>query len=301
MIPSLVILAAGIGSRYGGLKQMDPIGPSGEIILDYSIYDAIRAGFGKIIFVIKKDIENAFKEIIGSKYENRITVEYVYQELDDLPEGFSLPEGRKKPWGTAHALLMAESVVQEPFAVINADDFYGRSGYQLLFDFLSGINSLAGTEFCMVGYELRKTLSDFGDVSRGVCSCDPGGYLEDVVERIRIFKDGNAAGYKDKSGRSFLLTGDEIVSLNLWGFTPSVFGFVREQFIEFLKKWRTEKKYEFFIPSVVGRFVKEGKATLKVLESRDSWFGITYKEERENAISNIRKLIDEGVYPVKLT
>ncbi len=301
MIPSLVILAAGIGSRYGGLKQMDPIGPSGEIIIDYSIYDAIRVGFGKIIFVIKKDIEDAFREIIGSKYEDRITVEYVYQELYDLPEGFSVPEGRKKPWGTAHALLMAESVVQEPFAVINADDFYGRSGYQLLFNFLSGISSLAGTEFCMVGYELRKTLSDFGDVSRGVCSCDPGGYLEDVVERIRIFKDGNAAVYKDESGRSFPLTGDEIVSLNLWGFTPSVFGFIREQFIEFLKEWGTEKKYEFFIPNVVGRFVKDGKATLKVLESRDSWFGITYKEERENAISKIRKLIDEGVYPVKLT
>jgi dTDP-glucose pyrophosphorylase len=246
MIPSLVILAAGIGSRYGGLKQMDPIGPSGEIIINYSIYDAIKAGFGKIIFVIKKDIEDAFKEIIGSKYEDRITVEYVYQELDDIPEGFFVPEGRKKPWGTAHALLMAEPVVQ-------------------------------------------------------VCSCDPGGYLEDVVERIRIFKKGNAAGYKDEAGRFFPLTGDEIVSLNLWGFTPSVFGFIREQFVEFLKEWGTEQKYEFFIPNVVGRFVKEGKATLRVLESRDSWFGITYKEERENAISKIRKLIDEGVYPVKLT
>jgi len=300
MIPSLVILAAGIGSRYGGLKQIDPIGPSGEIIIDYSIYDAIRAGFKKIVFVIKKDIEDAFKEIIGGKYENRIKVEYVFQELQNLPEGYSAPEGRIKPWGTGHALLMAESAVEEPFAVINADDFYGRSGYTLLFDFLSGIENLSSTDFCMVGYRLRNTLSEYGSVARGVCKRDSRDYLEDVVERTQIFKEGNAARYTNSRGESFPLSGDEIASLNLWGFTPSVFGLIREQFVDFLEEQGTEMKYEFFIPSIVGRSIKERKASMKVLESNDSWFGITYKEDKEKVVSSVRKLIDEGIYPEKL-
>jgi len=232
--PTLLVLAAGMGSRYGGLKQIDPVGPGGETIIDYSIYDAMRAGFGKLVFVIRKDIEQQFREIVGSRFEKRIAVEYVFQELDKLPAGYSLPAGRTKPWGTTHAILMAEDVIKEPFAAINADDFYGQQAYQLLATHLQ-----SGTpDYAMVGFILRNTLSDFGSVARGVCRVDANNYLTSVVEMMKIERDGNGAKNTDAAGQITKLSGDEAVSMNFWGFTPALFAQLRTQFDAFLKKHR---------------------------------------------------------------
>ena len=294
--PTLLVLAAGMGSRYGGLKQIDPVGPAGETIIDYSIYDALRAGFGKLVFVIRKDIEQQFREIIGARFEKRVAVEYVFQELDKLPPGFSLPAGRTKPWGTTHAILMAENVVKEPFAAINADDFYGQQAYKLLANYLTSGSS----DYAMVGFILKNTLSDFGSVARGVSRTDAADYLTSVVEMMKIERDGAAAKNTDAEGKITRLTGDEAVSMNFWGFTPALFPQLKTKFTEFLKKSGGELKSECYIPSTVNDLVIAGQAKVKVLRTHDSWFGVTYREDRPMVVESIRKLIARGDYPEKL-
>ena len=294
--PTLLVLAAGMGSRYGGLKQIDPVGPSGETIIDYSIYDAMRAGFGKLVFVIRKDIEQQFREIVGARFEKRIAVEYAFQELDKLPAGYSLPTGRTKPWGTTHAILMAENVVKENFAAINADDFYGRNAYDVLAKHLT-----SGTpDYAMVGFILKNTLSDFGTVARGVSRVDASNYLTNIVELMKIERDGNGAKDTGADGKITPLTGDEAVSMNFWGFTPALFPQLRVAFENFLKKSSNEQKSECYIPATVGDLVTSGQAKCKVLRSPDSWFGVTYREDRPNVVESIRALVAKGEYPEKL-
>lgn len=294
--PTLLVLAAGMGSRYGGLKQIDPVGPAGETIIDYSIFDAMRAGFGKLVFVIRHDIENAFREAIGARFEKRLPVEYVFQELDKLPPGFSVPPKRTKPWGTGQAILMAADVIREPFAAINADDFYGAASFRVLAEHLRS----GSADYAMVGFVLRNTLSEFGSVARGVCRVDANGYLEGVTELTKIEKDGNGAKYTDASGAVQRLSGDEPVSMNMWGFTPSLFAHLREQLIEFLKQHGQEEKSEMYIPMVVNELVRARQERCKVLRSTDSWFGVTYREDRPFVVEGIRKLIARGGYPEKL-
>jgi hypothetical protein len=294
--PTLLVMAAGMGSRYGGLKQIDPVGPNGETIIDYSIYDALRAGFGKLVFIIRHDIEAQFREIIGVRFEKRIAVEYVFQELHKLPPGFAVPSGRTKPWGTAHAILMAAEAVREPFAAINADDFYGAEGYRLLTQhFASG-----SPDYAMVGFILRNTLSDFGSVARGVCRVDDNGFLKTVAELTKIERDGDAAKNTDAAGQITRLTGDESVSMNMWGFTPALFSQLQTGFAAFLKKSGAELKSESYIPSAVNELVVAGQARVKVLRTNDSWFGVTYREDRPHVVENIRRLIARGDYPEKL-
>jgi hypothetical protein len=294
--PSLLVLAAGMGSRYGGLKQIDPVGPGGETIIDYSIYDALRAGFGKLVFVIRKDIEKDFREAIGARFERRTQVEYVFQELNQLPAGFSAPPGRTKPWGTAQAILAAAETIHEPFAAINADDFYGANSFRILAEHLRS----GGLDYAMVGFILRNTLSKFGSVARGVCRADDKGFLESVTELTKIEKDGTRARYTDASGAAHSLTGDENVSMNMWGFTPSLFGFLREEFVAFLQKHGQEEKSECYIPTVVNALVTAGKVRCRVLRTTDSWFGVTYREDRPFVVEGIRRLIARGDYPEKL-
>ncbi len=295
--PTLLILAAGMGSRYGGLKQIDPVGPNGETIIDYSIYDALRAGFGKLVFVIRHDFEKAFKEIIGARFEPRVPVEYVYQELDRLPPGFSVPAGRTKPWGTTHANLLTEDVIREPFAAVNADDFYGRQAYEVLARHLS-----SGTpDYAMVGFILRNTLSDHGSVARGVSRVEGDNYLQSVVEMMKIEPDGHGAKNTWPDGKVTKLTGDEAVSMNFWGFTPAVFGQLRDNFTAFLKKSGQEEKSECYIPTTVNELITSGLGRVKVLRTNDSWFGVTYREDRPRVIESVRQLIARGVYPEKLS
>jgi NDP-sugar pyrophosphorylase family protein len=294
--PTLLVLAAGMGSRYGGLKQIDPVGPAGETIIDYSIFDAMRAGFGKLVFVIRKDIEPQFREIVGTRFEKRIAVEYVYQELDKLPAPYTLPAGRTKPWGTTHAILMAEGVVKEPFAAINADDFYGQQAYQLLAQHLTS----GTTDYAMVGFILRNTLSKFGSVARGVCRVDKKNHLKSVVEMMKIEPAGGGAKNTDAEGKITKLTGDEAVSMNFWGFTPMLFPQLRAQFDAFLKKSGTEVKSECYIPITVNDLVVTRQAKVKVLRTNDSWFGVTYREDRPQVVESIRQLIAQGKYPEKL-
>jgi hypothetical protein len=294
--PTLLVLAAGMGSRYGGLKQIDPVGPSGETIIDYSIYDAMRAGFGKLVFVIRKDIEKDFREIVGQHFEKRIAVEYVFQELDKLPAPYKLPAGRTKPWGTTHAILMAENVVKENFAAINADDFYGQNAYKVLAQHLTS----GTTDYAMVGFILRNTLSDFGSVARGVSRVDANNYLTNIVEMTKIERDGSAAKNTDADGKITKLDGDEAVSMNFWGFTPALFPQIKVEFEKFLKKSGGEQKSECYIPATVGDLVTSGQAKCKVLRSPDSWFGVTYREDRPTVVESIRKLIARGDYPEKL-
>ena len=300
MKPTLLVLAAGMGSRYGGLKQLDQVGPSGETIIDYSIFDAIRAGFGKVVFIIRRDIEDAFKEAIGSRYEGKIKVEYAFQQLDALPEGFSVPEGREKPWGTGHAVYTARELINEPFAVINGDDFYGREGFQLLADYLSQAKDGDKADFSMCGFIMRNTLSDNGSVSRGVCEVDEKDNLTEVVEHTKIERNGNGAKSYLEDGSVVDFTGDEIVSMNMWGFTPSLFDHMQEMFVEFLKERGQEMKSEFFIPLVADTLIKQGKAEVKVMTSQDEWFGITYREDKPAVIESIKELVAQGVYPNKL-
>jgi hypothetical protein len=285
-----------MGSRYGGLKQIDPVGPAGETIIDYSIYDAMRAGFGKLVFVIRHDIEQQFREIVGSRFEKRIAVEYVFQELDKLPTGYSLPAGRTKPWGTTHAILMAEPVIKEPFAAINADDFYGKSAYTVLAKHLT-----SGTpDYAMVGFVLKNTLSANGSVARGVSQTDANHYLTSIVEMMKIEPDGQGAKNTDADGKVTKLTGREAVSMNFWGFTPALFPQIQAVFENFLKRSGGEQKSECYIPLTVGELVTTGQAKVKVLRSPDSWFGVTYREDRPDVIESIRKLIAKGEYPEKL-
>ena len=294
--PTLLVLAAGMGSRYGGLKQIDPVGPAGETIIDYSIFDAMRAGFGKLVFVIRKDIEQQFREVIGSRFEQRIAVDYVFQELDKLPTGFSLPAGRTKPWGTTHAILMAENVVKENFAAINADDFYGRNAYNVLAQHLTS----GSPDYAMVGFILKNTLSDHGSVARGVSRVDANNYLTHIVELTKIERDSSGAKDTAADGKITKLTGDEAVSMNCWAFTPTLFPKLKIAFEAFLKKSGGELKSECYIPATVGELVNTGQAKCKVLCSPDSWFGVTYREDRPMVVESIRKLIAKGDYPEKL-
>lgn len=300
MKPTLLILAAGMGSRYGGLKQVDAVGPAGEAILDYSVFDAVRAGFGRLVFVIRHDIEAAFRQAIGNKFANRIPVAYAYQELDLLPPGFALPANRKKPWGTAHAILAAAGLIQEPFAVINADDFYGASSFQTLGQYLNQSRATAVADYSMVGFVLRHTLSDHGTVSRAICETDADRNLLSIVERTKIEKDGNAARYLDEAGHAHPLTGSELVSMNMFGFTPSVFDQLRREFAGFLRDNIQNEKSEFYIPTPVNHLIGAGQARMKVLESQSAWFGITYREDKPMVVASIRRLIEQGDYPLQL-
>jgi hypothetical protein len=294
--PTLLVLAAGMGSRYGGLKQIDPVGPAGETIIDYSIFDAMRAGFGKLVFVIRQDIESAFREAIGARFEKRLPVEYVFQELNKVPPGYSVPPNRKKPWGTGQAILMAQDAVREPFAAINADDFYGAASFRVLAEHLQ-----SGTpDYAMVGFVLRNTLSEFGSVARGACRVGADGYLQGVTELTKIEKDGAGAKYTDAAGVVQCLSGDEPVSMNMWGFTPSLFAHLRGQLAEFLNRHGQEEKSELYIPSVVNELVGAGRERCKVLRSTDSWFGVTYREDRPLVVEGIRGLIARGAYPKML-
>jgi NDP-sugar pyrophosphorylase family protein len=294
--PTLLIMAAGMGSRYGGLKQMDPFGPGGETLIDYSIYDALRAGFGKAVFVLRKEFEPAFRETVGRRFEKRIAVEYVLQELDKLPAGFSVPPGRTKPWGTTQAILVAAGAIDEAFVVVNADDFYGADGYRLLARHLHS----GAEEYAMAGYILRNTLSEFGTVTRGVCRVSDDGYLESVVEMMKIARDGTHAISTEASGATTRLEGSEVVSLNFWGFTPRIFPQLEEHFKRFLAAHGTEENSECYIPRVVNDLVTAGQARVKVLRTQDEWFGVTYREDRERVVENIKRLIRGGVYPERL-
>ena len=297
MKPTLVLLAAGMGSRYGGLKQLDPMGPNGETLMDYSVFDALRANFGKVVFIIRKDIEEAFKKQIGSKYEKFVPVEYAFQDLNDLPGGFKAPEGRVKPWGTGHAIYAARNVVKGPFVVINADDFYGQDGYQKLADFLC---SSKNNEFAMCGFKIKNTASENGSVSRGLCTTNAEGNLVDVVEHTKIVKENGKYISNLEDGSRVEIPGDAIVSMNMWGFQDTLFNYLEELFTEFLKEKGTELKSEFYIPFVVDSLVKAGRCTTKVLVSESAWFGVTYPEDKPLVQSSLQKLIGENIYPEKL-
>jgi len=300
MKPTLLILAAGIGSRYGSLKQLDPIGPSGETIIDYSVFDAAKAGFGKVVFVIRESIEKEFKDYFSERFPESIKVEYVFQEIDKLPQGFNVPEGRTKPWGTAHAVLMAAEVIKEPFVVINADDFYGYESFKIVADFLSLPKNNSTPEFCMAGYLLKNTLSDFGSVSRGICVTDEYGNLKSVTEVTNIEKSEKGIGCFDSDNNWNTFTGEEIVSMNFWGFTPEIFEYINGYFVEFIKENHDNPKAEFYIPLVVTKLIESGIVETKVLKSEAKWFGVTYKEDKQNAVKKLLELIKKGNYPKNL-
>lgn len=299
MKPALLVLAAGLGTRYGGLKQIDAVGPNGETIIDYSVYDALRAGFGKVVFVIRHYFEDAFREKVSSKFDDFVQTVCAYQELDACLRDYVTTIDREKPWGTGHAILVARDVIDEPFAVINADDYYGPNSFAAILRFIAAKDA-APDEHAMVGYTLRNTLSDYGAVSRGVCECDDQMFLRKIVERKAIEKHADGARYFDADGTEHPLTGDEIVSMNLWGFQPSVFDHFQSSFDRFLREQGDRDNSELLIPSVTDDLVKSGKVTVKVLRTDDSWFGVTYRRDRPIAIECVRQLIDEGVYPEKL-
>ena len=292
-----------MGSRYGGLKQLDGLGPNGETIMDYSIYDAIQAGFGKIVWVIRKDFEQDFREKILSKYEGHIPCEIVFQSLDKIPEGYSVPEGRTKPWGTNHAVMMAKDVIKEPFCVINCDDFYNRDCFKVIGKFLSELPEGSNGKYAMVGFRVANTLSDNGSVSRGVCAKDANGHLTSCVERTEIERqaDGKVA-YKDEKGEWVSIPDSTPVSMNVWGFTPEYFDYSEKLFKEFLDQPATKAnpKAEYLIPWVVDKLIKSGKATCQVLDTTSKWFGVTYSADRPGTVERIQKLVDEGIYPNKL-
>ena len=298
MKPSLLVLAAGLGSRYGGVKQIDPVGTHGEALLDYSVFDALRAGFGKIVFVIRKDFEDDFRRVVLSKYQGKVQCELCFQSVDKVPEGCSFNPERTKPWGTNHAVLMGRELIHEPFAVINADDFYGRESYQVLADFLRSVEGKSG-QYCMVGYRVANTLSENGTVSRGVCTTDADGHLTDVIERTKI---------EDKNG-TIVFTENDVdtpldpmtpVSMNMWGFTPEYFDYSEKAFRLFLNEHGQELRSEFYIPTLVNQLITEGKATCKVLDTPSKWFGVTYSEDRPQVVMKINQLIAKGEYPAKL-
>lgn len=302
MKPTLLLLAAGMGSRYGGLKQLDGLGPNGETIMDYSIYDAIQAGFGKIVFVIRRDFEDQFRQQVLSKYEGHVPVELCFQSIDDLPEGFTVPEGRQKPWGTNHAVLMAKDIIKEPFCVINCDDFYNRDCFKVIGRFLADLPEGSENSYAMVGFRVGNTLSENGSVSRGICSKDAEGNLTTVVERTEIVRqeDGQVA-YRD--GEEWVTVEEETpVSMNVWGFTPDYFKHSEEYFKEFLADPKNQQnlKAEFFIPLMVNKLINEGTSTVKVLDTTSKWFGVTYSEDRPGTVERIKQLVDDGTYPQQL-
>lgn len=299
--PQLVIMSAGIGSRYGGLKQIDPIGPSGEIIIDYSLFDAIKAGFRRIVFIISKRIEESFKEKIGSVVEQKAEVKYVLQETDNVPEGFRVPARREKPWGTAHALLCARDTIDAPTAVINADDFYGAESFRILYDFLKKREDDNGVyDFCVVGYTLENTLTDHGHVARGICSVTTEGYLSEVIERTKIQKFSDGPKYTEDNENWIPISQGSIVSMNMWGFTTGYYSELESRFSKFLEKNGEDLKAEFFIPTDVNDLLVENKATVKVLSTPDKWFGVTYKEDKPVVKKAILELTQKGYYPENL-
>ncbi|MEG1544059.1 MAG: nucleotidyltransferase [Tannerellaceae bacterium] len=299
MKPTLFVLAAGMGSRYGGLKQLDGLGPNGETIMDYSIFDAIRGGFGKLVFVIRKSFEADFREKIISKYENHIPVEVVFQDLNDLPAGFTCPEGREKPWGTNHAVLMGQHVIKEPFAVINADDFYGSDSFAVLGKALSEMEGKKN-DYCMIGYRVGNTLSESGSVARGVCSTNAEGYLTTVVERTAIARVDGDIQFTDENGKKVVLEENTPVSMNMWGFTPDYFKYSEEFFSAFLKENISNLKCEYFIPLMVNELIVNNVARVKVLDTTSKWFGVTYAADRQGVVDKIQALVDAGEYPAKL-
>lgn len=302
MKPTLLVLAAGMGSRYGGLKQLDPMGPNGETVLDYSVFDAIRAGFGRVVFIIREDFAEAFKNGVGTRFAGKIDVDYAFQRLDDLPAGFSVPDGRTKPWGTAHAVRAARNRVDTPFAVINADDFYGRDAYQRAADFLTSVSTDGPvSHYAMVGYPLANTLSDHGDVNRGICTRDDHGLLADVEEYVAIERgpDGNVHGNALDGTRREIATSTP-VSMNFWAFTPALFGELESQFTLFLSAHGTKEKSEFYIPTLVDGLIRNGIADCRVLETDSQWFGVTYPEDKPHVVASIRHLINLGEYPGSL-
>ena len=299
MKPTLYVLAAGMGSRYGGLKQLDGVGPSGETIMDYSIYDAVNAGFGKVVFVIRSLFENDFREKIVSKYEHIIPVEIVFQELDKLPEGFALNPERVKPWGTNHAVMMAKDVIKEPFAVINADDYYGRESFKILADFLNSVQDKTNN-YCMVGYRLANTLSESGAVARGICVKDDNENLTSVVERTHIERIDGIVKFKNEDGSFTEVDEMSPVSMNMWGFTPDYFEHSDSFFVNFLKENADNIKAEFFIPLMVNELINNGTSTVKVLDTPSKWFGVTYAEDRPSVVAKLQALADNGTYPTPL-
>ena len=302
MKPTLLLLAAGMGSRYGGLKQLDGLGPNGETIMDYSIYDAVQAGFGKIVFVIRKDFEQDFREKILSKYEGHVPAELCFQALDALPEGFKCPEGRVKPWGTNHAVLMAKDVIKEPFCVINCDDFYNRDAFMVIGKFLADLPEGSQGKYAMVGFRVGNTLSENGTVARGICSKNAAGHLTTVVERTEIMRVEGRVSYKDEQGAWVAVDDNTPVSMNMWGFTPDYFAHSEAYFKEFLADPANmaNPKAEFFIPLMVNKLIGDGTATVEVLDTTSKWFGVTYAADRQSVVDKIKKLIEEGVYPEKL-
>ncbi len=300
--PVLVILAAGMGSRYGGLKQIDPVDEQGNKIIDFSIYDAVKAGFKKVIFVIKKENLKDFKSCIGDRIKDNTEIEYVFQDISMIPEGFSVPEGRVKPWGTAHAALCAKEAVSSPFAVINSDDFYGREAFVQIYDFLSHTTDDEKYRYAMVGFALKNTLTENGSVSRGVCTVNEAGELIDITERTKIVKRDEGAAYTENGSDYIPISGDSIVSMNFWGYSESFLKEAELQFMQFLENEvpKNPLKAEFYLPSVVDRLLKEGRAGVKVLKSEDKWFGVTYREDKPVVVDSIRRLKQEGVYPDKL-
>ena len=287
-----------MGSRYGGLKQIDGLGPNGETIMDYSVFDAMRAGFGKVVFVIRHDFEDDFRRVVLSKYEGKVPCEICFQSVDKLPEGYTLNPERTKPWGTNHAVLMARDIIHEPFAVINADDFYGRESFQVLADFLHSVEGKQG-EYCMVGYRVCNTLSENGSVSRGICSTDENGFLTGVVERTHIEEVGQKIVFTE-DGKDTVIDPMSPVSMNMWGFTPEYFQYVDEAFRAFLDAHGQELKAEFYIPTLVNDLIQAGRATCRVLDTPSRWFGVTYPEDRPQVVMKINTMIQEGIYPAKL-
>lgn len=298
MKPTLLVLAAGMGTRYGGNKQLDEVGPSGETIIDYSIYDAIRAGFGRIVFVIRRDIEQQVKERFSERLQGKIDVDYVFQDITYLPEGVKVTPDRQKPWGTSHAILVTEKIINEPFGVINADDFYGAESFKILHDFL--VNDKDPNCYCIVGYKMGNTLSDHGHVNRGVCTVDENGLLKNIVETLQIEKTSKGAQSQDSNGIMHYYDGNEVVSMNLWGFKTSCYKFLGEEFRSFIDKYGTELKSELYIPTSLDRFVKSGQITIKILMSNERWFGVTYREDKPFVVESIKKMIRSGLYPARI-
>lgn len=299
MSSTLVVLAAGIGSRYGGLKQIEAVGPGGEIVIEYSVFDALRSGFDRVVCVIRRDIEADFRALVAARFERHVRVDYVYQDLQDLPAGLAMSPERRKPWGTAHAVRACRDVVREPFAVINADDFYGRRSFESLGGFLKGV-TVTDSRYSMVGFTLSNTLSEHGHVARGVCEVDAAGMLRRVVERTHIERATEGIVFTDGAGTRHVLTGDERVSMNMWGLTPALFPALEREFRAFVVRFGLDPKAECYLPTVIDTLVGENAATVQVLETPEAWFGVTYPQDKGVVVQGIRQLVDANVYPGKL-
>ena len=297
MRPTLLILAAGMGSRYGGLKQVEGVGPAGEAILDYSIFDAIRSGFGKIVFIIRKEIEQEMKKAFFDRWSSKIAIDYVYQETDILPEGYEAPQDREKPWGTGHAIWVARDAVKEPFAVINADDFYGQTSYELAFGFLSNQGNMENNKYCLVGYTLKNTLSENGFVSRAECVTDERDMLASIAERSKVGRYDGKTGYRDHDGNIIPIHEDTVVSMNMWGFMPSVFTYLERDLEIFLEEKGNSGNAEFLLPDVIDKIIKNGEVQIPVPFSPEKWFGMTFPEDRTLVMSKLARLTAHGVYP----